>query len=156
MIQRIQTVYYILVISFALLFLFLPLATLRTGELTSSVILISGSPAQENFAAGYASLFRSVLQVLSFLCVAFTTYIVFQYRKRIYQIKLGRVNIMLHLVVLVVSFFYLDQLKDALPESTFSYGAGVFLPLVSLLLIFRANRAIIRDEKLVRAADRIR
>ena len=38
----------------------------------------------------------------------------------------------------------------------YSLGIGLFLPLLSLILVVMANRSILKDEKLVRSSDRLR
>lgn len=156
MLQRIQSVFLFLVFVFAVLFLVFPLGTFRMNDTVVSIVLVGGNLAPENHFTDYAQWFRMVLSLLPLLAMVFTTYIIFQFKKRMYQVKLGRVNLFIHLIILVVGFFYLDQLRDALPQMSFSYGPAVFFPIVSLILILRANRSIIKDEKMVRAADRIR
>lgn len=156
MLQRVQSVFLLLVVAFAILYLVFPLGIFKINDASVNIILASGSLAPENHAAAHALWYRSVLSVLPLLAMVFTVYIIFQYKRRIYQVKLGKVNILIHLIILVISFFYLDQLRGTLPQMTFSYGPALFFPLVSLVLILRANRSIIKDEKLVRAADRIR
>jgi len=156
MIQRIQSVFLLLVIILAVLYLLFPLGSFTMNASQSNIILAGTNLAPENHLGEHTEWYRSVLSVLPLLVILFTVYIVLQYKRRIYQIRLCKINIMIHLVILVISFFYLDQIKGELPQMSFSYGPSIFFPLVSLILLLRANRSILRDEKLVRAADRIR
>lgn len=156
MLQRIQSVFLFLVFVFALLFLIFPLGTFRMNGTVVNIVLVGSDLAAENHFSDYAQWFRMVLSVLPLLAMVFTVYIIFQYKRRLFQVKLGKVNLFIHLIMLVVCFFYLDQLRNALPQMSFYYGPSVFFPIVSLILILRANRFIIKDEKMVRAADRIR
>ena len=156
MFQRIQSVYLFLVILFTVLFFFFPLGSLRLNGESVSIMLTGSNLAPENFAGSYAKLFRFSLYVLLTVAIIFTLYIIFQYGKRLYQIRLGKIHILLHLIILVLTFFYLDHLRASLPIASLTYGPSVFFPVVSLFLILMSNRAIMKDEKLVRAADRIR
>ncbi len=156
MLQRIQSLYLVLVVLFAFLFLFFPIGSFRFNGETVAIALAGSNIATENFVGAYASMYRYALYALLLVVVVFTINIIFKYNRRLYQIRMGKINILFHLVLLVLSFFYLDHLRASLPESTLSYGPSIFFPLVSLFLILLANRYILKDEKLVRAADRIR
>ena len=156
MLQRIQSVYLLLVILFTVLFLFFPLGSLRLNGESVSIMLTGKDLAQENFAGAFAQLYRFSLFILLSVAVIFTVYIIFQYGKRLFQMRLGKIHILLHLIILVLTFFYLDHLRASLPIASLTYGPSVFFPVVSLFLILMSNRAIMKDEKLVRAADRIR
>lgn len=48
----------------------------------------------------------------------------------------------------------LEKISGTVSEGT--YGWGLALPLIGVLFIFLANRAIRKDEALVRSADRLR
>jgi predicted secreted protein len=156
MLQRIQSVYLFFVLLFLVLFLFFPLGSFRIDGETVSIMMTGNNLAPENFAGAYAEAFRYCLYTFLIAASIFTVYIIFQYRRRLFQIQLGKIHILLHLIILVLSFFYLDHLRASLPESSLYYGPAIFFPVISLFLILMSNRAIMKDEKLVRAAERIR
>lgn len=156
MLQRVQSVYLFLVVLFAVLFFFFPLGIFTLDGGSAAIKLIGKNLAVENLQADHAVIYRWVLKVVSLLIIFLTLYTIFQFRTRLYQVKLCRFNILFHLVKLVVSFFYLDQLKDSLDHLPFAYGPAIFFPLASLFLLLLATRSIKKDEALVRAADRIR
>lgn len=156
MLQRIQSVYLFLVVLFAVLFFFLPLGLFTPEGVSAAIKLIGRNLAVENMQGDFAGLYRWALKGVSLLIIFLTFFTIFQFRSRLYQIKLCRFNILFHLVQLVISFFYLDHLKDSLAHQPFSYGPAIFFPLASLFLLLMAVRSIKRDEALVRAADRIR
>lgn len=83
-----------------------------------------------------------VLQVLSALLSAYT---IFQYRRRVFQARLCLVGLF------VVFAWYIGV---AVLEAR--VGTVEALPMVNAILIFMARKGILDDEKLVRAADRIR
>ena len=153
MLQRIQTIYLGFVILLAVFFIFLPIGVFG-GE--HRLILSSVTAFVEVYPSFGHTGFQALLFVLCAGILALTVYTIMNFRRRRLQIRIGKFNILLHLALLVVTFFYLDHIKAQIPGAEFSYGPGIFLPLFSLLLILMANRAIKRDENLIRAADRIR
>jgi hypothetical protein len=155
MLQRIQSVYLLLVFLFAILFAVLPLAHFSGGEPMLSLKLIT-----------YISFFSEtafsliwtgwVLIVVWASCLLLTVFMTFQYRKRLFQIKLGKLNMLLHVGLILVTFFFLDGLRNQPDSIELTYGAGVLFPIISLIFILMAIKAIKKDEALVRSADRIR
>jgi hypothetical protein len=156
MLQRIQSVFLALVSIFAVLFVFLPLGKFDLEGLQLP-LKITGLdlPAEVPFEIshgwnGY------ILLALVFGIMVLTVYTIFQFKRRQYQIQLGKFNVLLHVGLVITAFFYIDQFREKLLNLHFSYGAGIFLPLAAMILILLANRAIKKDDELVRSADRIR
>jgi hypothetical protein len=85
---------------------------------------------------------------------------IFQFKKRTNQLFIGRV--MYLLLLLILGFIFYDTsnifavLKVGGQSVIIQYGIGLFLTVASLPFVFLANRAIKKDEKLVREADRLR
>ncbi len=79
---------------------------------------------------------------------------IFLYKKRQHQFVLGRLNIILNFVLLGVLVYQSQILSGgaAAPEK----GIGMITPLISIVLIALANKAIKRDENLVKSVDRLR
>jgi hypothetical protein len=99
--------------------------------------------------------FSFVLNLVSFVLVIVT---IFWYKNRIQQNLLTRLVILLNSGLLVVLLLSADKLKAMVVSTSFTsgYQAGIALPFISLVLLFLAGKAIMKDEKLVRSADRIR
>ena len=85
------------------------------------------------------------IDVVQGLLAALSVYTIFIYKKRIKQARLCLLGIALIFVWYILLAVYQGDLMtiDA-------------LPMVNAMLIFMARRGILADEKLVRAADRIR
>lgn len=85
------------------------------------------------------------IDVVQGLLAALSVYTIFIYKKRIKQAQLCLLGIALIFVWYILLAVYQGDLMtiDA-------------LPMVNAMLIFMARRGILADEKLVRAADRIR
>lgn len=156
MLQRIQSVYLTSVFIFSLLYLIFPLGT----------IIINGSPFNLKayelaIPVGIAEevnirLLQGVLLIVLFLHMALTVIITLKYKKRLLQMRLNKFNLLLTLILIVLSFFYVDTVKSQLSVAEINYGASMIFPFVSMLLIFLSNKAIRKDENLVRSANRIR
>ena len=84
-------------------------------------------------------------------------YSIFQFKKRITQIKLGALNafLMMGFIALATYFIYQGENKIGL-ESKGVFKPGYFLPLAAMIFNSLANRFIKKDEQLVRSVDRIR
>ncbi|TCK68659.1 uncharacterized protein DUF4293 [Winogradskyella wandonensis] len=136
MIQRIQTLYLLvaLAISGGLIFVF----DLYT-DVNQSVIF-----AKDNYL--YLGLFlgSALLSLIS----------IFSYKNRQTQFVLGRLNIILNFILLGV-FVY--QSLNLSGEATVSEkGIGMILPIFSIVFLVLANKAIKKDEDLVKSVDRLR
>ena len=156
--QRIQTVYLaIITICCGLVFVF-PFAEIITSN--GSVIMDGISIISQN-ANIAAELFKPwPVTILALLAALLAPACITQFKNRTLQMKMCRLNALL-LLGLVFSMFYLIDKAQAMftnmeIETEISYGIGTYLPLVAVVLNILATRAIKKDEKLVRSADRLR
>lgn len=136
MIQRIQTVYLLIsaIISGGLIFVF----HLWTTENDVPVF------AKDNMTYLLLFLGSTLLSLIS----------IFQFKKRQSQFVLGRLNIILNFILLGL-FVY--QLLIPPGESQISEkGVGIFMPIFSIVFLVLANKAIKKDEDLVKSVDRLR
>ncbi len=79
---------------------------------------------------------------------------IFLYKKRQHQFVLGRLNIILNVILLGLCLFHSLNLSG---ETTVSEkGIGLVFPIISIVLLALANKAIKKDEKLVKSVDRLR
>ncbi|MBS4013783.1 MAG: DUF4293 domain-containing protein [Bacteroidetes bacterium] len=155
MIQRVQTIYLIIIKVFVLLFLFAPV-----GEVSSNSSFASFSIMKINTSDSFEfqiqdSWHRYTVIALAAMIMVLTLIIVFSYKNRRKQIKFNQMNLLLHILMISMTFFYVDFIK-AQTGMVFNFGLAIAFPLVSIILILIANRAIRKDEKLVRSADRLR
>ncbi len=155
MIQRIQSVYLFLVFVFAILFALLPLAVFTVEATGVSLRLLYFRSFFEETAFS-SSWYIWLLIVLWAVIVLITVIMTFQYKRRLFQIKLGKLVLLLHVVLIMLVFFFIDALRGQINGVEFSYGASVLFPVISLIFILMAIKAIKKDEALVRSADRFR
>jgi hypothetical protein len=136
MIQRIQTLYLFLsvVISAGLIFVF------HLWTNTEDVKVF----ATDNY-----------LYLLLFLASALLSLIsIFSFKNRKSQFVMGRVNIILNFILLGILVYQSPKLPG---ETLFSEkGIGMILPVFSIVCLALANKAIKKDEDLVKSVDRLR
>jgi hypothetical protein len=78
---------------------------------------------------------------------------IFSYKDRKKQFVFGRLIILINLFLLGILIY----LSLSLPgEITSEKGIGMFLPTIAILFSVMANRAIKKDEDLVKSVDRLR
>ncbi|MAQ76248.1 MAG: hypothetical protein CL613_07945 [Aquimarina sp.] len=79
---------------------------------------------------------------------------IFLYKNRKLQFVLGRVNIILNFILLGVFVYWSLNVSGETIVS--EKGIGMFIPVISIVLLVMANKAIKRDEDLVKSVDRLR
>lgn len=136
MLQRIQTVYLIVV-------------TILAGALPFWLTLYTDANGKQIYAAN--GLFYSIV----FLLIAFMAFItVFFFKNRKLQFVLNRLNIILNVTLL--GFFVYRSLNLSGEIEISEKGIGMFIPVISIVFLVLANKAIKRDEDLVKSVDRLR
>lgn len=150
MIQRIQTIYLLLVTIILGSALFTSFGYFSADQGMTSILF---KPAGLSTAEGtYATwgLF-SLLAISALLAFA----IIFLFKKRPLQIRLSIFNSLLMIGYYGVLIFFVFQLRSKL-DASFYLRWTICLPAVAFILNYLAIRAIGKDEVLVRAADRLR
>ena len=134
MIQRIQSVYLLLVFTLQLVAIFV-----LKDWITASGSFSSLSDQRFLYAGIIAAAFLSVFSLL-------------KYKTRKLQFVLNRLNSLIHLVILLVFVIRVFSITD--PETSRPFS--LFLPALTIWLLYLANKAIKKDEDLIRSVDRIR
>ncbi|MFV5701970.1 DUF4293 domain-containing protein [Flavobacterium sp. XS2P12] len=137
MIQRIQTIY-------------LFLAFVVTGILPFFIPLWTMSNDSE-----YYFMQDQVYVILFGLSTTLTLLSIVSYKKRQNQFVIGRLNIILNLILLGL-FVYRSLNLSGETLAVSEKGIGMFLPIVAIVLLVLANKAIKKDEDLVKSVDRLR
>jgi hypothetical protein len=143
MIQRIQTIYLFLaaVISGGLIFIFNLWNTLK----------------EQIFVLDLFSKELLTLKVIPFMFIAssiLSLVTIFLYKDRKLQFVIGRIIILINLFLLGLLIYLSLTLSGETIVS--EKGIGMFLPILVVLLIVLANKAIKKDEDLVKSVDRLR
>ena len=136
MIQRIQTIYLVVsAIVMGALFMWFPVVIGTDG----SVIMERSEP---------------LIFGLIFVLIALAIISILSFKKRQLQFVLNRLNIILNFVLLGVFVYRLLTLSGETIVS--EKGIGVLFPIISIVFLVLANKAIKRDEDLVKSVDRLR
>jgi len=143
MIQRIQTVY-------------LLLASLVSGGLIF-VFNLWNTIKEKIFVVDLFSKDIVVLKAIPFMFITSSLLsigAIFLFKDRKLQFVLGRVIILINLILLGLLIYLSLNLSGETMVS--EKGIGMFLPVLAILLIVFANKAIKKDENLVKSVDRLR
>ncbi|MCB4809376.1 DUF4293 domain-containing protein [Tamlana sp. 62-3] len=79
---------------------------------------------------------------------------IFMFKNRKSQFMLGRLNIILNFILL--GFFVYQSLNVSGETAVSEKGIGMLLPVISIVFLALANKAIKKDEDLVKSVDRLR
>ena len=144
MIQRIQTLYLLVaaIFSSGLIFVF-NLWTEKSGKILSAPSLLNES----------STLLKTILfaYILSSLLSVIT---IFLFKNRQLQFVLGRLNMLINFYLLGVLIYLSLTLSGEAAVS--EKGIGMFMPVIVVVLLALANKAIKKDEDLVKSVDRLR
>ena len=134
MIQRIQTLYLLIALAADAGFYF-------AGQ------------TESNAAVGAWSM-ASINQTIQLIVMVLIVWSIFKFKQRLHQFVLNRLSIILNFVL--VGVFAYQSLSLPGEASVSQKGIGVLLPIISIVLLVLANKAIKRDEDLVKSVDRLR
>jgi hypothetical protein len=144
MIQRIQSVYLLLatLISGGLIFVF----NLWINELGNKFFVI------DSFSTGNVVLIA--MAVLFFVSALISGITIFKFKNRQLQFVLGRLTILINFFLLGILVYFSQNLSGEIQVS--KKGIGLLIPIFTILLVVMANKAIKKDEELVKSVDRLR
>lgn len=155
MIQRIQSIYLLAAgLVIAALFVF-PLVHGVYVNGTPQTIMVTGIYQDVNGQSTHIQVFLPLI-IGTALAALLPISVIFFYKERRKQI-----NLCYGLMVVIIGYSYWvsQVVKNAIAGAYLSmsnYGIGIILLSLSLLLIVMAQKAIQKDEKLVKSADRLR
>lgn len=152
MIQRIQTVYLLIVTGLLITAMCLPIGQyIAVDGITAYIFKPLGVTLSDGTSQSTWGLFGILL--LSSI-VAFCT--IFLFRNRMLQVRMTIFNSILLIGYYVAFFVFMFMLKSDLGAVSFQLGWALCLPAISVILNYLSFRAIYRDEVMVKAADRLR
>jgi hypothetical protein len=155
MLQRIQSIYLLaagLVIGALFLFPLVHNVYVAGKPIT---IMVTGIYQDVNGQSSHTEMF-TLLAIATGLVALLPIALIFMFKNRKLQINLCY---LLMLIVIGYSYWVSQTVKGAIEGNLLNmnnYGIGIILISLSLLLIVVAQKAMQKDEKLVRSADRLR
>jgi hypothetical protein len=143
MIQRVQTVYLLItaIISGVLIFVFN-----LWKSIEKSIFALDLLKSESNVLKLIPILFL-VSAMLAFVAI-------FIFKNRKLQFVIGRLTILINLILLGLLIYVSLTLPGE--ASVSEKGIGMFIPILAILLLVLANKAIKKDEDLVKSVDRLR
>ncbi len=94
------------------------------------------------------------MSLLFYISAILTFVTIFLFNNRKLQFVMGRLTILINFILLGVLIFYSQNLSGEIEVS--EKGIGLLIPIFAIVLVVLANRAIKRDEELVKSVDRLR
>ncbi len=153
MIQRIQSLYLILVVVNMIVALFVPLAQFNTidslYQFTAQGVSSVGDVAAETIPTWGVFALDAVIAAVALVTI-------FLYKNRPIQAKLCIINAFFLVTFFIVIFLSIYSIREDLGATGHALLGNLAFPLSALVFDILAYRAINRDEQLVRSLDRIR
>ena len=142
MIQRIQTLYLLFAAALVACAAFLPLASFASGG--------------EEFETVQSTLYMGILLMLA---LALPLVTIFLFKRRMLQFRLGVVEMILLLgaqIMMGLYYFLSYRVFASFEFHVQSVKIPLILPLIAMIFVYLAVRAIFRDELTIRSMNRIR
>lgn len=144
MIQRIQTLYLLLAAIFSGGLIF-PLKLWNLVD-TTPFYVVDSFVGTNNVLIGMSSLF--------FISAIASFWTIFLFKNRQLQFVIGRLIILINFILLGIVVYFSQNLSGEIEVS--EKGIGLLIPIFTIVLVVLANRAIKKDEELVKSVDRLR
>lgn len=142
MIQRIQSVFYLLAALCAASLFFLPIA----GSNKTEGMFWEDKIFNIHDHVG--------LIVISVLAILIPLLVIFLFKNRPLQLKLGYSSLLFPILLLAAGIYVFITKGEGTSE--ISLKAGMFVPVAVLLFTFLGNRFVKKDDDLVKSSDRLR
>ncbi len=156
MIQRVQSVYLLLVTVIMSFLIVSPYASMIDADnqnlvfKTHAIVIETSNGEPQNYKSTVAVISLVLLtSIISFVCI-------FLYNRRLIQIRICILNTILLIVLLSIMFLYYVITRNNLNPTDHSFGISAIFPLIGVVLTIMAYRAIRHDDMLVNSFDRLR
>ncbi len=153
MIQRIQSIFLLLAAIVMALLLFGPMYFVSVDKAVTNA-----APMETMLADGvFETNDHIILLILVVVSMILPLVILFLFKNRVLQMKLGRINVTLIVLTLALSvILFLNDYRQISEGTEITIEFGYLAPVIAIILLALAIRFIKKDEKLVRSADRLR
>lgn len=158
MIQRVQSLFLLGIITCMILFLIYPSWEKIDSTNPKQKVVLDAYSLTKYMENQEQKIQNTLyLAIIAVLIAGLAVYELISFKDRILQRKIGAVNSLI-LVALLATTYYLvfSGMRVIEPSKDGTYELGFFMIIISVVLNILANRFIMRDEKLVRSADRMR
>ena len=165
MIQRIQTVYLLLVVGICVAMFFAPIYSgtgpqidplkgpqtieFKQNDVKANITVVDRSP-------GSVGRLTVVMNTLDIVIIALTIVAIGLFTSRQNQLRLTRYLILFSLIYAGVMIFAVKLASGLISSTNDHYGIGMSIPFISPILLFLASLGIAKDIRIVKSADRLR
>lgn len=156
MIQRIQSLYLVLALVACILTFFFPFASYISDLAYYQLTLTGFKHISPDPTPAFSSFFTLPLLGLHLVAGFLILFVLVSYKNRLKQLKILRFTFLFCILYIGLLFFYTNFLIEKKLGIISHYNTGSYFPLIMLAFIMLANRAIGKDEKLIRSMDRLR
>ena len=153
MLQRIQTIYLIIVLLLLGGFLYFPIAEVAFANSQPQGIFLGHSFLLK--ATATLELFAKMSMILAWLLIGMNFITIFMYKNRKIQMFLCLLSSLLLMVLTLVAGYFLWKLKLEAGSLVY-YKITIFLPFLGAFSSYLAYRGIKKDDQLVKSYDRLR
>lgn len=152
MIQRIQTVYLLIAEILTTVLFFSKLGSILTPEGKELVLTfkglfqVNGDKLEKMFSAWPLAVLLIVIAVVGF-------FVIFLYRRRMFQIRICFLAMALNLGLAILLAYYLYSIGSVGGQNVVALKVVDSFPIVSIVLYYLAYRGIAKDEAMVIASS---
>lgn len=148
MLQRIQTLFLIGVLTLAVLIMYIPIYELVKEPSLSSDSSTVSSDQFTVFNNAILAIINGAIGVLALIAI-------FLFKNRSLQIRACNLALLIDCIFIGLLFFSADTMSSTL-RMRVHYLYGSYLPIINAVFLFLAVRFVKKDEELIRSADRLR
>ena len=156
MIQRVQSIYLFLVVVLMSFMLIMPFAELALQD--GQVVVFHSYAVKKYITQEHSEMVIRTLPIFIMICligvISFMN--VFQFNRRIIQMRVCVLNMMLMAGILILIFYYFYMVESTLRVENHVLKLPLIFPVIGIILTILAYRRIHEDEILVRSYDRLR
>jgi hypothetical protein len=156
MIQRIQSLYLFVVAVAGSLLFFFPMIEYLDAVKGTYKLFATGMNYYSDVSVTIFFWETFPLLVITLLSVALALTTIFLYKKRRLQFLLVNITVLLNVLLVALVFLLYSNIFENRLQIRSTYEFGMYIPLISLVFLILATRAIRKDEALVRSSDRLR
>ncbi len=156
MIQRIQTLYlFVVAVACTLLFFFPMIEYIDAGKGTYK-LFATGLKSYSD-VPGILFFWETLpLLVLIVLSLVLALIAIFLFKNRKIQYQLVNVNVLINVILVALVFLLYSRIFENRLQISSNYQFGIYVPLISLVFLVLASRAIRKDQALVKSSERLR
>ncbi|MGA3014785.1 MAG: DUF4293 domain-containing protein [Bacteroidales bacterium] len=156
MIQRIQSFYLLIVAIACTLLFFFPMIDYLDPLRGTYKLFATGMKSYADLPGIIFFWETSPLLILVCASLILAVIAIFLFKKRNLQLRLVNINSFINILLIGLVFLLYSRIFEHRLGIPSMYQFGMYIPLISLIFLVLASRAIRKDEELIKSSDRLR